>query len=36
MGPKKDQLRDAGIPADHIVLGYRIPEIRQHSGYAVA
>jgi hypothetical protein len=31
-----NQLRDAGIPADHIVLGYRIPEVRQHTGYAVA
>src|SRR5947209_18980835 len=31
-----NQLRDAGIPAENIVLGYRIPEIRQHTGYAVA
>ncbi|HEV3145403.1 MAG TPA: XisI protein [Gemmataceae bacterium] len=31
-----NQLRDAGIPAEHIVLGYRIPEVRQHTGYAVA
>jgi hypothetical protein len=31
-----NQLRAAGIPADHIVLGYRIPEVRQHTGYAVA
>lgn len=30
------QLRDAGIPAEHIVLGYRIPEVRSHTGYAVA
>ncbi len=31
-----NQLRDAGIPAEHIVLGYRIPEVRRHTGYAVA
>ena len=31
-----NQLRDTGIPAEHIVLGYRIPEVRQHTGYAVA
>lgn len=31
-----NQLRDAGIPAEHIVLGYRIPEIRRQLGYAVA
>lgn len=31
-----NELRDAGIPADHIVLGFRIPEVRQHTGYAVA
>lgn len=31
-----NQLRDAGIPAEHIVLAYRIPEVRQHTGYAVA
>jgi hypothetical protein len=31
-----NQLRDAGIPAEQIVLGYRIPEVRQHTGYAVA
>ena len=31
-----NQLRDAGIPAENIVLGYRIPEVRQHTGYAVA
>ena len=30
------QLQQAGIPADRIVLGYRIPEIRQHTGFAVA
>ncbi len=31
-----NELRDAGIPTDHIVLGFRIPEVRQHTGYAVA
>jgi hypothetical protein len=31
-----NQLRDAGIPAEHIVLGYRIPQVRKHTGYAVA
>ncbi len=31
-----NELREAGIPADHIVLGFRIPEVRQHTGYAVA
>jgi hypothetical protein len=31
-----NQLCDAGIPAEHIVLGYRIPEVRRHTGYAVA
>lgn len=30
------QLREAGIPASQIVLGYRIPEVRAHTGYAVA
>ena len=29
------QLVQAGIPKDKIVLGYRIPEIRKHTGYAV-
>jgi XisI protein len=29
-------LHAAGIGADHIVLGYRIPEVRKHTGYAVA
>ncbi|MCI0639234.1 MAG: XisI protein [Gemmataceae bacterium] len=31
-----NQLREAGIPAEQIVLGYRIPEVRKHTGYAVA
>ncbi len=30
------QLHAAGIPAEHIVLGYRLPEVRKHTGYAVA
>ena len=29
-------LVDAGIPKDKIVLGFHPPEIRQHTGYAVA
>src|SRR3974377_2043325 len=31
-----NQLHAAGIPAEQIVLGYRIPEVRKHTGYAVA
>lgn len=31
-----NQLRDAGIPAEHVVNGYRTPEVRPHTGYAVA
>jgi XisI protein len=31
-----NQLQAAGIPAENIVLGYRIPEVRKHTGYAVA
>ena len=31
-----NQLKEAGIPATNIVLGFRIPEVRQHTGYAVA
>lgn len=30
------ELVQAGIPAEQIVLGFRIPEIRKHTGYAVA
>lgn len=30
------QLVQAGIPPQQIVLGYRTPEIRQHTGYAIA
>ena len=29
-------LERAGIPKEQIVLGFRPPEIRQHTGYAVA
>ncbi|HYV38883.1 MAG TPA: XisI protein [Gemmataceae bacterium] len=29
------QLAEAGIPRDQIVLGYRMAEIRPHTGYAV-
>jgi hypothetical protein len=31
-----NQLVKAGVPPQQIVLGYRIPEIRKHTGYAVA
>ena len=30
------ELEAAGIPKDHIVLAFRPPEVRQHTGYAVA
>ena len=29
-------LLDAGIPKDRIVLGFKSPELRKHSGFAVA
>jgi hypothetical protein len=29
-------LQRAGIPKDHIVLGFRSPEVRPYTGYAVA
>ena len=29
-------LEEAGVPKDRIVLGFREPEIRPHTGYAVA
>ncbi|QDV34584.1 XisI protein [Tautonia plasticadhaerens] len=29
-------LLDAGIPKDRIVLGFKSPELRQHTGFAVA
>jgi hypothetical protein len=28
-------LEEAGVPRDHIVLAFRSPELRKHSGYAV-
>ena len=31
-----DELTGAGIPKDHIILGFREPELRQYTGYAVA
>lgn len=34
-GVAKELVR-AGIPKDHIVLGFRPPEVRQHTEYAVA
>jgi len=30
------ELLRAGVPKDHIVLGFRSPEIRQHTGFAIA
>ena len=30
------ELVAAGIPKEHIVLGFRSPEIREHTGFAVA
>jgi len=29
-------LTEAGIPNDHIVLGFREPELRQYTGFAAA
>jgi hypothetical protein len=29
-------LEQAGIPKEHIVLGFREPELRQYTGYALA
>jgi hypothetical protein len=29
------QLAESGIPREQIVLGYRMAEIRPHTGYAV-
>lgn len=31
-----DELVDAGVPKDKIVLAFHPPEIRQHTGYAIA
>lgn len=30
------ELLDAGVPKDHIVLGFRPPDVRPHTGFAVA
>jgi hypothetical protein len=30
------ELERAGVPKDHIVLAFRSPEVRKHTGYAVA
>jgi hypothetical protein len=30
------ELVDAGVPKEQIVLAFRAPEIRKHTGYAVA
>jgi hypothetical protein len=30
------ELADAGIPLDRIVLGFKSPEMRKHTGFAVA
>ena len=31
-----EELLKAGIPREHIVLGFKSPEVRQHTGFAVA
>jgi hypothetical protein len=31
-----DDLEEAGIPKEHIVLGFKPPEVRQYTGYAVS
>jgi hypothetical protein len=31
-----DELVAAGIPKAHIVLGFHPPDVRQHTGYAIA
>ncbi len=31
-----DELVAAGVPKDHIVLAFHSPEVRQHTGYAIA
>ena len=31
-----EELVEAGIPRDHIVLAFRAPEIRKYTDYAVA
>jgi len=31
-----EELEEAGIPKEHIVLGFKSPEVRKYTGYAVA
>ncbi|MFQ5632479.1 MAG: XisI protein [bacterium] len=31
-----DDLEEAGIPKEHIVLGFKSPEVRKYTGYAVS
>ncbi len=31
-----EDLEQAGIPKEHIVLGFKSPEVRKYTGYAVA
>lgn len=31
-----NELVDAGIPKEHIVLGFHEPNVRQHTGFGVA
>ncbi len=31
-----DDLEEAGVPKEHIVLGFKPPRVRQYTGYAVA
>lgn len=33
--PLAEELVEAGIPKDRIVLGYKSPQLRPHTGYAV-
>ena len=36
LGGVAEELVQAGIPKSHIVLGFRPPEVRKHTEYAVA
>lgn len=31
-----DEFLDAGVPPEHIVLAFHAPDVRQHTGFAVA